>query len=143
MSAETWRRGTRVAALSVAAALSVMLQIGPARAAVGIFFYYTHPGRVPWELANPQDHQCYTVGDADGYTQNHTDRYALLYMGSECRGQIWHTLYPHTAADLLKFKSVRFVPHESQLLGQRSAVPLDTAGKSHTLSTALPREPNP
>lgn len=45
---------------------------------------HTRPGNIPHVLSNPADDKCYRLGQADGETENATDRVARLYYGSSC-----------------------------------------------------------
>ncbi|RSS46002.1 hypothetical protein EF912_27900 [Streptomyces sp. WAC07061] len=78
-------------------------------AATGFFDYHLQPGSVLEVLRNPQDEACYGVGEAAGRVENGTNRDALLYTLSGCRGSVVHTVHAGESADWAEFNSVKFV----------------------------------
>ncbi|MFF4415759.1 hypothetical protein ACFYY8_24795 [Streptosporangium sp. NPDC001559] len=91
------------------AATAALAMSAPAFAATGDFSYHVQPGNIPEVLHNPQDEQCYDVGNAGGGATNHTNRDAVLYVGTSCRGDISETIHAGAFSDHAEFRSVKFV----------------------------------
>jgi hypothetical protein len=100
---------TAVAAGLAAGTLTVGGVPSIAHAATGRFTFHTQPGNVPQTITDPQDDQCYTVGNALGYTANATNTDALLYAAPHCKGRASAIL--HLGHEMLnaRFGSVRFL----------------------------------
>ncbi|MFD0886547.1 hypothetical protein ACFQ08_18535 [Streptosporangium algeriense] len=95
---------TVTGALAVGAALIVAAP-GFASAASGTFEYSS--GGIARTLDNPNDHQCYSVGNAVG-AQNNTNRVAVLYTDRGCRGTAVARVVPAGSAVRVRYGSVIF-----------------------------------
>ncbi|MFJ8472561.1 hypothetical protein [Kitasatospora sp. NPDC094011] len=77
-----------------------------AHASTGLFTFET-PGGVQEQLINPTDNTCYNI-DAYGPYRNGTNRHAVFYPGTKCRGN--ETIVDEGAgSSLLNAQSVKFV----------------------------------
>ncbi|MFF4413448.1 hypothetical protein ACFYY8_13020 [Streptosporangium sp. NPDC001559] len=95
---------TVTGALAVGAALIVAAP-GFASAATGTFEYSSRG--ISRTLDNPNDRQCYDLGDAVG-AENDTDRVAVLYTGRGCRGTAVARVVPGGSAVRVRYASVIF-----------------------------------
>jgi hypothetical protein len=103
------RRVTIAVATAVAACTLIPVALSSvADAATGQFAFHTQPGNVPLALVDPQEGQCYPVGNASGLTSNATNSDAVLYNNPTCKGPSAGVL--HLGHEMLnaKFQSVRF-----------------------------------
>ncbi|MER7845026.1 hypothetical protein ABTZ03_13910 [Kitasatospora sp. NPDC096077] len=101
---------TRTAALAGAALLALTAP-ALAYAATGTF-QYVLPDGASASLVNPDDERCYNI-DTYGPIDNATNRYAVLYPSTACRGNT-NTLTPGQYAPHLDARSVRFTAKAPQ-----------------------------
>ncbi|MEU5974906.1 hypothetical protein [Streptomyces sp. NPDC047315] len=99
------RKSTLLSAATAALALVLLTPTGASASAEG-YFYYTTKNKVQY-IKDPHVEECYKR-DADGHTENATNKTAYLYDNTQCHGTPIETMHPGDS-EQVQFQAVYFL----------------------------------